>query len=274
MPEGPPRLTDLRFIKEILTRHRFRLSSRLGQNFLRNEAILQCIVETAAPDGERVIEVGPGLGTLTRALAERADRVIAIEAARRLEPVLGETLTGLRNVSLIFEDFLRVPSERLAGAPAVLAANLPYNITTPVLFRFLDGEIAWKRIVVMVQAELAERIVAAPGTHEYGALSVAAQSAGATRLVRRVPSASFWPAPRVESAILLIEPRLDAVSPKRLRPLLRSAFSSRRKTLKNALRAFPRSLEALQQLEIDPGLRPENVTVAEWARLATALDVS
>jgi 16S rRNA (adenine1518-N6/adenine1519-N6)-dimethyltransferase len=261
-------LTNPAVIKDLLARHDFRVSNRLGQNFLRNRSILDSVVEAAEVEGEAVIEIGPGLGVLTQPLAERADRLVAVEAARRLEPILAETLHGLENVTLFFEDFLRLPAERLGKKPLVMASNLPYSITTPALFRFLDGEIPWKRIVVMVQFELAVRLTAAPGNHDYGALSVAAQSAGRPRIVRRVPSGAFWPPPRVASAIVRIDPRPDFVAPAVLRPLLRRAFSSRRKTLKNALGGLPEVLDRARSLGIDLGRRPETLSVDEWRALA------
>jgi 16S rRNA (adenine1518-N6/adenine1519-N6)-dimethyltransferase len=165
-----------------------------------------------------------------------------------------------------------VPAEIFSGKRWILASNLPYAVTTPTLFRFLDGEIAWKRLSVTVQAELAERMASRPGTHEYGALSVAAQSAAAVSIVRRIPSSSFWPRPKVASAVVSLEPRAGLDVPRLLlREILRHAFSSRRKTLRNALSRIEGAVDLAVSLGISPDARPERVDVEEWTALACAL---
>ncbi len=263
-------LTSVTTIKELMSRHGLRPSRNLGQNFFLSAPALETIVEAASPAGESCLEIGPGLGTLTRALATRARTVTAVEISRRLEPLLAETLADLDNVRVLYEDFLRVALEDPPGG-WVVAANLPYVITTPALFRFLDGEIAWKRIVVTVQAELAERLVAPHDTAEYGALSVAAQSAATIVILRRLPSSCFWPRPRVESAIVLMTPR-SLPRPRSLRALLRAAFSARRKTLWNALAGIPGGRDALGASGLDVKARPETLSVEEWMGLAGSLD--
>lgn len=254
-------------MKEILTRHGFVVSKSLGQNFLCDASVLRSIVDAAEPDGEDVLEIGPGLGVLTDALAARAATVTAVEAARRLEPILRETLARHANITIRFADFLHVPSSELPDRKFVVAANLPYSITTPVLFRFLDGDIAWKRIVVTIQAEVAERLAARPSTHEYGALSVSAQAAASVEIIRRIPSSSFWPRPKVESAIVRLTPR-PRDKPSNLRLVLRTAFSSRRKTMRNAVAPLPGGSEALKKSGISEIRRPETLSVEEWIDLA------
>jgi 16S rRNA (adenine1518-N6/adenine1519-N6)-dimethyltransferase len=265
-------LTNVPTVKAILTRHNFAVSKRLGQNFLIDRNALEALVSAAHVEGEAAIEVGPGLGVLTRELADRAASVVAIEVATRLEPILAESLGARKNVGILFADFLHVPAETFSGGPYILASNLPYAITTPTLFRFLDGEIDWKRIVVTVQAELAERLAARPGTHEYGALTIAAQSAASVSLVRRIPSSSFWPRPKVASAVVALEPRSGPRIPRLLlRDILRHAFSSRRKTLRNALGRIEGAVDLAVSLGISAEARPERVTVDEWTALARAL---
>lgn len=214
--------------------------------------------------------MGPGCGTLTRGLAARARRVLAVEVATRLEPVLAETLGGLANVEVVFGDFLHVPNERFAApTPWLMVSNLPYAITTPALFRFLDGGIAWSRMVITIQAEVAERLAAGPGTSSYGALSIAAQAVSRITRVKSLASSAFWPRPRVASAVVRLEPtgepRIET-----LRPLLRDAFSARRKTLRNALAAHPAALQVLRDRGIEPSRRPETVPVEDWKAAARA----
>lgn len=274
-PEVELDLTSVPAIKALITRHGYVVSKRLGQNFLIDRGALDAIVTSARVDGEAVIEVGPGLGVLTRELADRAASVVAIEVATRLEPILKESVGARENVRILFADFLQVPAETFADGPWVLAANLPYAVTTPTLFRFLDGEIDWKRLSVTVQAELAERMASGPGTHEYGALSVAAQSAATVSIVRRIPSSSFWPRPRVASAIVSLEPRPGPEIPRLLlRDILRHAFSSRRKTLRNALSRIEGAVDLAVSLGISPESRPERVAVDEWTALARSLAAS
>lgn len=264
---GPALLANKQTVKEILARHGFEVSKRLGQNFLCDAAVLAEMARAAAPAGEDVLEIGPGLGVLTAALAEEARSVTAVEAARRLEPVLVETLERFTNITILFADFLHVDPTALPDRTFVVAANLPYAITTPALFRFLDGEISWKRIAVMIQAEVAERLAAAPSTPEYGALTISAQAAASIELVCRIPSSAFWPRPKVESAIVRLTPRYGE-RPATLRAVLRAAFSSRRKTIKNALAKLDAGPEALRASGLAAERRPETLSVAEWIALA------
>ncbi len=257
-------------LKELLARHDYKVSSALGQNFLCDAGAVAAILAAAEPAGRDVLEIGPGCGTLTAALAATSRRVLAIEVARRLEPVLRETLRGRSNVEVIFEDFLHVAAERFtAPEPWLMVSNLPYAITTPALFRFLDGEIRWSRMIITIQAEVAARMAAKPGTGEYGGLSIAAQAAATVSVVKRLSSSAFWPQPRVSSAVVRLEPRRGS-RPATLRSLLRDAFSARRKTLRNALAAHPVALETLCQRGIEIGRRPETVAVDDWVAAAAA----
>lgn len=257
-------------VRRLLAEHRLRVSKGLGQNFLCSRPALEAVVAAAAAEEADVLEIGPGLGTLTRELAARARSVVAVEVATRLEPVLRRTLAEFANVRIVIHDFLRVPAAELGPGPFVVAANLPYTITTPAIFRFLDNEIAWTRLVFMVQAELAERMASSPGSKTYGALSIAAQALARVEIVRRVSSSCFWPRPKVESAVVRLTPR-GTERPEILRRLLAIAFSSRRKLLKNALEKYPGGREAISALGLAPDKRPEQVAVEEWLALARHL---
>lgn len=263
-------LTDPAVIKEILGRHGFLVSKKLGQNFLCDPEVIDAIVREASPAGEHVLEIGPGLGVLTRELAKDAAAVTAIEVARRLEPILAETLAEFTNIRLIFEDFLHLDADALTE-DYVVASNLPYSITTPAIFRFLDEKIRWKRMVLTVQAEVGERLAAAANTREYGGLSIAAQAAADVRLICRIPSSAFWPRPKVESAVVTLTPR-ECSRPKNLRTILRIAFSQRRKTLKNALSSLPKGFDAIGACGLDPSQRPGTVPVESWLELARYLE--
>lgn len=228
-----------------------------------------------APAGEAILEIGPGLGVLTREISRLARSVTAVEISRRLEPILAANLEDRSNVRVIWNDFLQCTTSELGEDETWLAVgNLPYSIATPAIFRFLDGEIRWKRIVCMVQAEVAERMVAPHGNKRYGALSIGVQSAASVRIIRTVPPSAFWPRPKVTSAILEMVParRLELFDRSFLKRVLASAFSSRRKTMKNALRTFPNAGEAMRLCGISHQNRPEQISVDGWLSLLPFLE--
>lgn len=259
-------LTNVTDVKELITRHGYRISKMLGQNFLCDEHALEKIIESSEPANEDVLEIGPGLGVLTERLAQTARSVTAIEVARRLEPILKETVGALPNVKIIYSDFLALDPSAVPGN-YVIASNLPYAISTPAIFRFLDGEIRWKRMTITVQAEVAERLASKSGSKTYGALSVAAQASAEVEIVHHLSSSSFWPRPKVASAIVTMTPRPGS-RPPQLRNVLRAAFSARRKTLKNALANFPEASEIIKECGLDLSQRPETVPVEKWLDLA------
>lgn len=238
-----------------------------------------------APD-ELVLEVGPGLGVLTRALATQGARVVAVELDRGMVQVLSETLAGLEDrVQVVQGDVLAVDLEGLVrprlppGGRAKVAANLPYYITTPILFRLLEQDLPLQRIVVMVQKEVADRMVAGPGGKDYGALSVAIRFFTRPTIVTRVSSGSFWPPPEVDSAVVALEvheqPPVSAPR-QELFKVVKAAFGQRRKTLLNALSAglgVPKDKLApvLQAAGIDPGRRGETLSLEEFATLTRAI---
>ena len=228
---------------------------------------------------DTVVEIGPGRGALTDLLCERAGRVVAIELDRDLVPYLRHRYAGKGNVEIIERDVLEIPLGDVAGGPYLLAGNVPYYITTPILFHALEPPRP-ARAVYLVQREVAERVVAQPGSKTYGALSVNVQGFARADLVGRVPPGAFRPPPAVESAILRVVPRDDPVVPDesaaRFRTLVQEAFSLRRKQLRRVVRTVA-SLDAeaaeavLASAAIDPEARPETLSPADFARLLHTL---
>jgi 16S rRNA (adenine1518-N6/adenine1519-N6)-dimethyltransferase len=277
-------LADPRELAALLSRHGARAAKSRGQHFLVDRRALDAIVDAAelGPDDD-VLEVGPGPGVLTRALAARARSVTAIEVDARMIAVLGESLAGIDNVRVVEGDALAVDLFA-AGArpPSRIVANLPYQITSPLLTRFLGDPRRPALVVVLVQLEVARRIAAAPGGGERGYLSVFAQSYAEPRIVRKVSAASFRPPPRVDSAVVALRVRATPVfaplDGEAFLRLVSDAFRHRRKTLASSLgyeagleRA--RALDALASAGIEPRRRPEELSLAEWVALARAAGV-
>jgi len=264
--------------RRTLARHGLTPKKSFGQNFLVERAALACITEAvgAAP-GRRVVEIGAGLGALTRALVEAGAEVIAIERDRDLAKVLREELGGR---ATIVEADAKTFDYRAAAAGAVtaVAGNLPYHLTAPLLEVLADAIDALTVVVVMVQREVADRLVARPGGREYGAASVLAQARASVQVLRRVAPGAFHPPPRVTSAIVrmtpLAVPRIGAVPWPAVRRVVRAAFQRRRKQLRNALGALAsrdRLEEVLAAVGIDGVRRPETLTVEELAAIAARL---
>jgi 16S rRNA (adenine1518-N6/adenine1519-N6)-dimethyltransferase len=272
--------------RALLDRHGLRAKKSWGQNFLGDEAILDGIARLAVErSGEVVIELGSGLGHLTERLLAHGARVVAVERDRDMARVLrgefGETIR-LVEADAARADFGRLAADAPGGAPegrVAVAGNIPYHLTSPILFSLLDQAGAVSRAVLLVQREVAERLAAAPGTKDWGLLSVLLQQRGQVEIDRVVPRGAFHPPPRVDSAVVRIdlhgrEPR--AADPRRFRLLVKAGFAQRRKTLKNALessRLAPRQAlaEALQAAGIDPARRGETLSVDEWESLDRAL---
>lgn len=272
--DAPGPLTALGVVRGLLARHAVGADPSFGQNFLVDDAALRGIVAAAdvGPDDE-VWEVGPGLGTLTRELARRAARVVAVELDRRMLPVLAETLAPWPHVEVRHADALHVDFE--AAAPgALFVANLPYNVGTAVLSRVLTAG-RFRRAVVLVQREVGDRLVAAPGTPAYGSLSLWVAHHGRARVVRLVPPGAFHPPPKVTSAVVRIDLDRDAVPDERTFALVRDAFRHRRKTLVANLRAVGQPAEhvraVLEAQGLDPRVRAEALDLATFRRLAAAL---
>lgn len=269
-------------IHEILKRNGFTFKKQYGQNFLTDVNLLRAIVADAGVDGETtVLEIGAGAGALTRALAEKAKRVVAYEIDKTLQPVLAETLSGCDNVEVVFRDFAKEELARLESelGDYVVAANLPYYVTTPVVMRFVEEAKRCKRLTVMVQEEVAQRFSAKAGTPEYGAVTAAIARRGTCKILRNVSRNMFTPRPNVDSSVVTVdfsEGGFPVKSEKMYRDTVRCAFLSRRKTLENNLmNTFRLSRERAKNLlaaaGINEGVRGEALTPAELARLSDLL---
>lgn len=278
-------LCDRNDIQSLLARHGFRFAKSLGQNFLIEGWVAEDIAAASGADADTgVVEVGPGIGSLTTRLARRAGKVVSVELDRRLYPVLAETMADYPNFTLVEGDVMQLSlsalvREHLAGLRPVLCANLPYNITTPLLTRVVESR-CFDSVTVLIQKEVAQRICAAPGTADYGAFSLLMQYYTAPELLFEVPNTCFLPAPKVTSAVIHCparrEPPVQVCSEAMLWRTVRAGFALRRKTLVNSLQTgFPLPKEQLAAIVTGCGL-PENVrgerlSLADYAALANAL---
>lgn len=263
-------------VESLLRRHRVRPEKRLGQNFLIDHQALDQVVSAAELGADdTVLEVGAGLGTLTRQLARRVRRVVAVEYDRRLEPVLRETIGQDRRIEIVIGDILRIDLRRLMGdAPYAVVANIPYQITSHLIRLMLEAETPPQRMVLTVQREVAERILAEPGDMNLLALGV--QAYGEARIMARLTAASFYPSPRVDSAVLRIDLRPARLGPQEARAvfrLARAGFAQPRKKLRNAMAAglhlAPAEVEqGLRRLDVSPDDRAEDLSLGDWERLA------
>ncbi|MFL6830900.1 MAG: 16S rRNA (adenine(1518)-N(6)/adenine(1519)-N(6))-dimethyltransferase RsmA [Sphingomicrobium sp.] len=264
-------------LREVIARHGLSASKALGQNFILDRQLLARIAAIPGPlEGERVYEVGPGPGGLTHALLDAGARVTAVERDRRCIPALAELRDRFGGRLRIVEmDALRVDERELVGGGAHVVANLPYNVGTALLLKWLVGDWPpwWASLTLMFQKEVAERIVAEPGSEAYGRLSVAAQWRSRPRIAMTVNRSAFVPPPKVTSAVVHIVPAEApaGVDPRVMERLTEAAFGQRRKMLRSSLKAHPGALEALATLGIDPQRRAETLTIAEFAELARAL---
>ena len=277
---------DIRQIQALLERHGFHFSKAKGQNFLTAGWVPEQLAAQAGLDsGCGVLEVGPGIGPLTRQLCRRAGKVVAVELDRRLAPLLEETMAGFDNLALVFADVLKtdlraLTEEKLPGLRLHACANLPYYITSPVLTRLLESRL-FDAVTVMVQKEVAQRICAAPGTSEYGAFSVFCQYHAAPQLLFDVPPDCFVPRPKVTSAVLTLPRRTEPVCALTDEALffrvVRASFAMRRKTLANGLAAgFPQLGKAalcglLENCGLSPEVRGETLGIPEFAAVANAI---
>ena len=264
-------------LREVIARHGLSASKALGQNFILDEQLLDRIAKVPGPiEGERVYEVGPGPGGLTRALLRAGAEVVAVERDRRCLVPLHEMAEAANGRLRIIEgDALRIDEPAEIG-PAHIVANLPYNVGTALLVRWLGGEAWppwWKSLTLMFQREVAERIVAGPGTAAYGRLAVLAQWRAEPRLAMKVNRAAFVPPPKVMSAVIHIVPgeQPEGVKAAALERLTAAAFGQRRKMLRRSLQPLPGALEALDRLGIDAERRAETLSVEEFVGIARAL---
>lgn len=272
-----PRIAKREVTLHILRAFGLHVSKRLGQNFLVDEAVVDAIVAAAdVQAGDAVLEIGPGIGTLTQGLLEAGAKVVAVELDQRLVRVLGETLAGYDDLRVIHGDILKIDiSREMATAPFKVIANLPYYITTPILMLLLEQRLPITSLVTMVQKEVAQRMVASPGGKDYGALSVAVQYYSAPEIVLTVPPRSFIPAPAVESAVIRCcvreRPPVELADEAAFFRVVKAAFAQRRKTLANALKAAGiDAATVLAAAGIDGSRRGETLSLAEFAAVANA----
>ena len=279
-------LTDMQTIRALLERHGFRFSKSLGQNFLIDPAVPPRIADSAGLDGETgVLEIGPGVGCLTAELSRRARRVLAVELDPALRPVLAETLSGCGNVEVLFGDVLKqdLPAlvrERFSDcARAAVCANLPYNVTTPVLTKLAESG-CFERITVMVQREAARRVCARENTPDYGVFPITLQWAYEPKPLFDVPPHCFLPAPHVTSTVLRLERRTETLCPVRdeaaMFALVKAAFRERRKTLCNAMMhglglTREQAAAAIADCGLPEQIRGEALSIAQFAALSDAL---
>lgn len=271
-------LRDLPPLREVIARHGLAASRALGQNFLLDEQLLDRIARVPGPlAGQRVYEVGPGPGGLTRALLRAGAEVTAVERDRRCLPALAELGNAAGGRLTVIEGDALAIDEAAAIGPAHIVANLPYNVGTALLVRWLGGETWppwWTSLTLMFQQEVAERIVARPGSPAYGRLAVLAQWRAAASLAMKVHRSAFVPPPKVMSAVVHIVPA-DAPSGVRagmLERLTAAAFGQRRKMLRQSLKGVPGALEALLRIGIDPERRAETLAVSDFATLAREIE--
>lgn len=267
--------------RHIMKAFNLRASKKLGQNFLVDANIVRGIVEAAgAQPGDRILEIGPGIGTLTQGLAESGADVVAVELDKKLPAVLAETLAAYDNVRVVPGDILKVNIPELMGdQPFKVAANLPYYITTPILMALLERHLPISVMVTMVQKEVALRMIAKPGSRIYGALSVAVQYYTKPHIAFDVPPRSFIPAPEVDSVVVVCDvrekPAVDTKDEKMFFRVVKAAFGQRRKTIANALKGAGFAKEAIgaafAKTGIDSGRRGETFSLEEFAALADAM---
>jgi 16S rRNA (adenine1518-N6/adenine1519-N6)-dimethyltransferase len=264
-------------LREVIARHGLSASKSLGQNFILDRQLLARIAAIPGPlDGERVYEVGPGPGGLTRALLDAGASVVAVERDRRCMPVLAELQEEFGpRLKVVEGDALAVDEREFVGPGAHVVANLPYNIGTALLLKWLGGDWPpwWQSLTLMFQKEVAERIIARPDTDAYGRLSVAAQWRSRPRVAMSLNRSAFVPPPKVASAVvhILSIDSPSAVNTEVMRRLTEAAFGQRRKMLRSSLKSFPGASEAAQSLGIDLQRRAETLSVEEFVSLARAL---
>ncbi len=273
---------------EVLQKYNFNFQKKFGQNFLIDTSVLDRIINAAEiTKDDCVLEIGPGIGTMTQYLAERAGEVVAVEIDKNLIPILEDTLSAYDNVTVINDDILKVDvnkivAEKNGGRPIKVVANLPYYITTPIIMGLFENHVPLKSITIMVQKEVADRMQVGPGTKDYGALSLAVQYYASPKIVANVPPNCFIPRPNVGSAVIRLtryeEPPVQVDDEKKMFAIIRASFNQRRKTLVNGLGNAPelkiskeRVAEVLEQMKLSPTIRGEALTLEQFAQLSNLL---
>ena len=274
---------------EVLQKYNFSFQKKFGQNFLIDTHVLDKIIQSAnITEDDMVLEIGPGIGTMTQYLAQAAGKVIAVEIDKNLIPILEDTLSGYDNVRVINEDVLKLDLKKLAdeennGKPVKVVANLPYYITTPIIMGLFENHVPISSITIMVQKEVADRMQVGSGTKDYGALSLAVQYYARPQIIANVPPNCFMPRPKVGSAVIQLvryeEPPVQVDNEKLMFRLIRASFNQRRKTLVNGLKNSQEldfSKEEIEKAMAETGIpvnvRGEALTLAEFADLANAFN--
>ena len=280
------KLSDPKKTIEVIQKYQFAFQKRFGQNFLIDAHVLEKIVSAAGiTKDDCVLEIGPGIGTMTQYLAESAGQVIAVEIDTNLLPILADTLKDYSNVKVINQDILKVDINELVkeynnGRPIKVVANLPYYITTPIIMGLFESNVPIDNITVMVQKEVADRMQVGPGSKDYGALSLAVQYYASPYIVANVPPNCFIPRPNVGSAVIRLtryqEPPVQVKDPKLMFKLIRASFNQRRKTLQNGLNNSPEIsfskeeiTKAIESLGVSPSVRGEALSLEQFAQLAS-----
>ena len=272
----------------VLQKYNFNFQKKFGQNFLIDTHVLDKIIRSAGiTKDDFVLEIGPGIGTMTQYLCENAREVVAVEIDKNLIPILEDTLSEYNNVSVINEDILKVDLNKLAqekngGKPIKVVANLPYYITTPIIMGLFESHVPVASITVMVQKEVADRMQEGPGSKDYGALSLAVQYYANPEIVANVPPNCFMPRPKVGSAVIRLtcheEPPVQVEDENLMFRIIRASFNQRRKTLVNGLNnspeiSIPKEMiaEAIAELELSPSIRGEALSLEQFARLSNII---
>ena len=284
MSDKTPFLGNPQKTIEVIQKYEFAFQKKFGQNFLIDTHVLDKIISAAEiTKDDLVVEIGPGIGTMTQYLACAAREVVAIEIDKMLIPILQDTLSAYDNVTIINEDVLKVDLNKLAeekngGRPVKVVANLPYYITTPIIMGLFENHVPLHSITVMVQKEVADRMRMGPGTKDYGALSLAVQYYAEPYLVANVPQNCFMPRPKIGSAVIRLtvheKPPVTVGDEKLMFRLIRASFNQRRKTLANGLNNSPELMfskeqiaAAIEKLGVSPSIRGEALTLREFAQL-------
>ena len=280
-------LGNKRSTSEIIQKYQFDFRKKFGQNFLVDNSILDKIIESAQiTHDDCILEIGPGIGTMTQRLAEEAGEVVAVEIDKNLIPILDETLADYDNVTILNEDILKVDINRIVedhgGKPIKVVANLPYYITTPIIMTLFESHVPLQSVTIMVQKEVAERMKVGPGTKDYGALSLAVQYYARPEIITRVPAACFMPRPNVDSTVIRLtryeKPLVEADDEAWLFAIIRASFNQRRKTLANGLAnagnlAVNRQQveETLAEMGLPATMRGEALTLEQFTELSNRL---
>ena len=274
---------------EVLQKYHFNFQKKFGQNFLINTSILEEIIDAAEITREDfVLEIGPGIGTMTQYLCEAAREVVAVEIDTNLIPILGDTLSAYDNVEVMNADILKVDIAKLAdqrngGKPIKVVANLPYYITTPIIMGLFESHVPIDSITIMVQKEVADRMQEGPGSKEYGALSLAVQYYAKPEIVVNVPPSCFMPQPKVGSAVIRLtrheNPPVDVDNEKLMFQVIRASFNQRRKTLANGLNNFgsfslgkEEIQKSIEELGVPVNIRGEALSLEQFAKLSNIIN--